>query len=215
MKAAAGKKDMARFVCAAGTMAHYVGDACQPLHISRMFDGDPGDTEIVKKRNPKTGKMEDVEQPRAAGVHSSYEKDMVERHVFEIIQGLTGIAATQEPLLKDGRAAAIALVALMRATFADIPPQEIVRDFQSLRDQRRKACSHRGRAVEVVRQDDGCEYGRRVQAPGPPVGECVGSKAVATRRASTTPCLKSGLTACTDPDFVRSLMLDEIAEVLD
>ena len=102
MMDAAGKKDMARFVCAAGTMAHYVGDACQPLHISRMFDGDPDDTETVRKRNRETGEMEDVEQPRAAGVHSSYEKDMVQRHVFEIIQGLTGIPASTGVLLRTG-----------------------------------------------------------------------------------------------------------------
>src|SRR5678810_1280563 len=27
-----GQRD--EFICAAGTLAHYVGDACQPLHIS-------------------------------------------------------------------------------------------------------------------------------------------------------------------------------------
>ncbi len=30
-----------KFVCAAGILSHYVGDACQPLHISYMFNGDP------------------------------------------------------------------------------------------------------------------------------------------------------------------------------
>ena len=30
------------FVCAAGILAHYIGDACQPLHTSQLFDGPPG-----------------------------------------------------------------------------------------------------------------------------------------------------------------------------
>ena len=37
----ARKKDVERFVAAAGTLAHYVGDACQPLHGSMYADGDP------------------------------------------------------------------------------------------------------------------------------------------------------------------------------
>jgi hypothetical protein len=34
-----GERD--KFVCAAGVLAHYVGDACQPLHISFLHHGDP------------------------------------------------------------------------------------------------------------------------------------------------------------------------------
>jgi hypothetical protein len=44
MKGFAADGDVESFVCAAGIMSHYVGDACQPLHISFMFDGDPNDT---------------------------------------------------------------------------------------------------------------------------------------------------------------------------
>ena len=29
------------FLCAAGVITHYLGDACQPLHISYLHDGDP------------------------------------------------------------------------------------------------------------------------------------------------------------------------------
>src|SRR5439155_2744617 len=32
------------FVAAAGIVAHYVGDACQPLHISYFHHGDPTDS---------------------------------------------------------------------------------------------------------------------------------------------------------------------------
>ena len=30
-----------KFLCAAGTLAHYIGDSCQPLHISYLHHGDP------------------------------------------------------------------------------------------------------------------------------------------------------------------------------
>src|SRR5262249_294742 len=39
MKEAAANRDVTRFVALAGTCAHYVGDACQPLHCSFMFNG--------------------------------------------------------------------------------------------------------------------------------------------------------------------------------
>ena len=35
------KNKIPEFVCAAGVLTHYVGDACQPLHISYLHDGDP------------------------------------------------------------------------------------------------------------------------------------------------------------------------------
>jgi len=38
---AALQQDVKRFVCAAGIVAHYVGDSCQPLHISFLYNGEP------------------------------------------------------------------------------------------------------------------------------------------------------------------------------
>ena len=35
------QKNLLAFLCAAGTTAHYVGDACQPLHVSRLHHGHP------------------------------------------------------------------------------------------------------------------------------------------------------------------------------
>jgi len=50
------KRDTTRYVCAAGILSHYVGDACQPLHISYMFNGDPAKLEkvtVTKKALPR------------------------------------------------------------------------------------------------------------------------------------------------------------------
>jgi len=123
-----------RFVCAAGILSHYVGDACQPLHISYMFNGDPADSETVERRNRRTHKMEEVEQPRAAGVHSSYEDKMINYHVGEIIAGVDEDDTALPKRVKGGRNAAIAVVELMRQTFATIKPKAIVDEYMKHKD---------------------------------------------------------------------------------
>ena len=59
-----------KFVCAAGILSHYVGDACQPLHISYMFNGDPDHKVEGTVRDPKTGEKSDGQVPTGTGVHS-------------------------------------------------------------------------------------------------------------------------------------------------
>lgn len=44
------KKDIASFVAAAGIVAHYVGDAGQPLHISYLHHGDPAESMLIHMR---------------------------------------------------------------------------------------------------------------------------------------------------------------------
>src|SRR5262249_46476059 len=73
------------FICAAGIVSHYVGDSCQPLHISYMFDGDPNDTVRGVKHDRRKGDIE-ADIPRAEGVHSAYEANMINRHTLEIFQ---------------------------------------------------------------------------------------------------------------------------------
>src|SRR5262249_24786943 len=69
----------AKFVCAAGVLTHYIGDACQPLHISYLHDGDPNDpvTHTFSK-GKKAGQRE--ERPKGQGVHSAYEDKMIFDH---------------------------------------------------------------------------------------------------------------------------------------
>ena len=55
------------FVGAAGILAHYVGGACQPLHISRSHDGDPENT---------------------ASVHSDCEDTTLDRYAQQIVNGI-------------------------------------------------------------------------------------------------------------------------------
>jgi hypothetical protein len=57
--------DVNSYVCGAGVLAHYVGDACQPLHVSRFHHGHPG-------------KPED-------GVHSFYETHMLDQFAADVV----------------------------------------------------------------------------------------------------------------------------------
>jgi hypothetical protein len=122
---AASKKDTTRFVCAAGILAHYVGDSCQPLHISYMFNGEP-----VVGPDGKTTK-------RGEGVHEAYESRMLTKNAVELLALLRNelardVAAIKVP--KSGKDAACAAVALMTRTFKTLPPLKIVNAFDKKRD---------------------------------------------------------------------------------
>lgn len=107
------------FVCAAGVLSHYIGDACQPLHISFMHDGDPGDTQTV------AGKV----VSRSKGVHSAYEDDMVNRNIVDIRKGLMGSSPKLPAKVKGGRKAAAMCIRLMSTTFAHTPPRTLCKAF--------------------------------------------------------------------------------------
>jgi hypothetical protein len=120
--------EVAEFVCAAGVLTHYVGDACQPLHISYLHDGDPADPQMV----PHTRHGEHVMEKEAngQGVHSAYEDAMVNAHREEI---LTGLAATPKvkasELIRTGFEAAKATIGMMRTVFERVPPRKIVQFY--------------------------------------------------------------------------------------
>ena len=91
-------------------MAHYVGDACQPLHISQFHDGRPGDPE---------------------GVHTAYETRMVTSRRKQIIAGLASRLknATPMPLITGHQEAAQSLVALMDRTIKRIDPSYLCQAY--------------------------------------------------------------------------------------
>jgi len=99
------------FLCVAGCMAHYVGDACQPLHISRLHHGHPENA-----------------TPTSRKVHAVYETDMLNVHSSEIVDGI--VAAVKNDSVSatftGGQGAAIRVVQLMRDTVKALPPAAIV-----------------------------------------------------------------------------------------
>jgi len=109
------KKDATRYVAAAGILAHYVGDACQPLHCSFLHHGD----------------TPDAKDANGDDVHTAYEESMLRRNAVEFLQMMTDHAGkgTAVTAPKTGQQAAQAIVRLMQRTFKAVPPADIVKAF--------------------------------------------------------------------------------------
>ncbi len=111
---------VSEFVCAAGILAHYVGDACQPLHVSFLHHGRPG-------------------HPEEEDVHSVYETRMLDQRAAELIEGVNarvkGKRVTRT--VRGGAAAADAVVQLMGTTIDTLPPLEIIEAYNAESGRRR------------------------------------------------------------------------------
>lgn len=98
-----------KFVCAAGILAHYVGDACQPLHISYLHHGHP-------------------DNPDEAKVHSIYETAMLDRFAPEVVSKVAVLLQEKkvEKIFKGEDLAADAVVRLMKRTIEELAPEDVV-----------------------------------------------------------------------------------------
>jgi hypothetical protein len=127
---AAKAKDVTSFLCAAGLVSHYVGDACQPLHGSKLADGYADQvTTVVKHHRDKPDTTE--KSHVGAGVHSSYETAMVDRYSDDLREGLA-TAVGRSPnrrFFQSGREVAVAVVQLMDRSARRIPPIKLVDAF--------------------------------------------------------------------------------------
>jgi hypothetical protein len=109
-----------KFLCAAGIVSHYEGDACQPLHGSYLSNG-----------------YQDPKDPHAKtwpgkGVHSTYEDKMVDRHSTELLSSIGPAAANfsgKIPPITNGREAAYATVTLMAQVAAILPPSKLCDEY--------------------------------------------------------------------------------------
>ena len=113
-------KKVAEFVCAAGLVAHYVGDACQPLHVSKLHHGRPGHDED--------------------DVHSVYETKMLDRRAAELVEGVnSSVGSKKAPAtpIVGSAAAANLTVELMRKTFDLIAPMEVIDAYNAQQGQQR------------------------------------------------------------------------------
>lgn len=110
MVEAARKQQVTRFVAAAGILAHYVADACQPLHISWMHHG-----------------VHEGEE----NVHSLYETSMIDRYRIEMMAGINKILDNQEVIgsYRGGRQAANAVMQLMNYTLHVLPPSDVIEAY--------------------------------------------------------------------------------------
>ncbi|UFZ07934.1 hypothetical protein LQG66_17245 [Bradyrhizobium ontarionense] len=208
--AKAGKAE--EFVCAAGVLAHYVGDSCQPLHISYLHDGDPErPVKHVFSKGKKAGQTK--LQPLGSGVHSAYEDAMVFQNRVAILDGLKQTAKVQQSeLVGSGREAAIATIRLMRNTFKAVPPAKIVQAYVDIGKGGNAASSKLwslfGRQTIGVMQD-GAHLLAVLWESAWTVGE--GERHV-TRRGTLTP--DQAMDIVKDDKFLPSLTIGQIGKVL-
>jgi hypothetical protein len=111
--------DLERFLCAAGVVSHYIGDACQPLHISYLFNGDPD------------------REGYAEGVHAAYEDTMVNAYTPQLLAQVHPDAAPFGDVA-NGRDAAAMTVELMRRTLSVIKPRDILDAFEPVRQESKR-----------------------------------------------------------------------------
>lgn len=107
----------AEFLVAGGTMAHYGGDACQPLHISALHHG---------------------ASPAESAVHSDYETNLIDRKSKLLFQGVDAIkkkVKASELIGPDGKDAARLILQLMKATVDRLPPEEVLEVWRTEKGQ--------------------------------------------------------------------------------
>ena len=128
----------AKFIFAAGVLAHYVGDGCQPLHSSYMSNGDPADDKTIQytaKRDSKYHKKGDV-YPKTVnpgnGVHAAYEDHMIDDKIDEIFPAVPNSPVNGEAIapITNGQDAGFAVLTLMKNTQGTIAPRTIVQAFK-------------------------------------------------------------------------------------
>lgn len=109
--------DVVAFLCAAGCLAHYIGDACQPLHISQYHHGFPP---------IKNGTWQ-------YDVHYVYETKMLNVHAKDIVSGLnTRLKSVKVgPTFTGGHGAAMRVIQLMAWTVKNIPPADLVKTYNA------------------------------------------------------------------------------------
>jgi hypothetical protein len=197
IKAAAAKPDVTRFVCAAGIMAHYVGDACQPLHISYLFNGEPLVDDSGKKFK------------RGEGVHEAYESKMLTEHSVELLELLKAALKKSAPtgtVPSTGKKAAIEVVGLMSRSFQTIKPLDIVDAFDAKKD---LWAEFRDQTVSLIA--DGVRTLARIWLGAWNAGH--GNKIDNTALVEAKTAALINLYAAT-PTFVPSLRLQDIKAVL-
>lgn len=150
----AGKRD--EFVCAAGTLAHYIGDACQPLHISFLHHGDPKNfvtKTVTHTRGKHEGETDEVNLSQ--GVHEDYEQTMFRGQsgegVKSALQTRTATRGPAESPIRGGNDAAVAVVRMMQLTFKTIPPRTIVDAY----DQALNAGASKSEILDMLRETFG------------------------------------------------------------
>ncbi|MDR5837463.1 hypothetical protein [Caballeronia sp. LZ034LL] len=124
--------DVLRFVAATGILAHYVGDASQPLHCSWLHHGTPPLVEHDGRQYPvpkSSDAFTTFSGSAAAKIHSIYEEGMLEVDPVAMLEGVNKAIAGSEAdagAAATGHDAASATLDLMYAVHQRLSPQRII-----------------------------------------------------------------------------------------
>ncbi len=126
--------DVLRYVAAAGVLAHYVGDASQPMHCSYLHHGAPPMKKVgsrrypIRKEGPDAAQYKAWKKTRAADIHGVYEQGLFE------VDAVAALADVDEalgkkykvPAITSGYDAAHAVIQLMADAQRRLSPQAII-----------------------------------------------------------------------------------------
>ncbi len=178
-----------RFLVAAGVLSHYVSDACQPQHVSRLHHG-----------ADKSGKP----------VHEAYEKNMLDDHREELLQlvaaRLSQAGAPQQQV-RGGKQAAWAVVQLMERSLKELSPEKIIEVYLAAGGGAHPEMWPQLRDRTVARLEDGCRQVARLWASAWKEGGGI----AAGRLSHFTQEALSKL--YDDPGFLPSYFLTEIVSM--
>jgi hypothetical protein len=134
------QKETMRFVAAAGVLAHYVGDASQPLHCSYMHHGIPPMIKHQGRLYPPRKKLKgqkgdnpayvNFHKTRDAKIHGIYEEQMLEVDPAAALADVNKKAAnlkSDAASIRSGHDAAVAVVELMYQSQKRLPPKTIIK----------------------------------------------------------------------------------------
>jgi hypothetical protein len=131
------KKDVLHFVGAAGVLAHYVGDASQPLHCSYMHHGMPPMVKVngrkypIRKadKNGKTPAWEKFSATKEYAIHGIYEEQMLEIDMTAMLLLINQSVKGKKPTatIKSGKDAAVEVIKLMKRSQKRLSPEKIIK----------------------------------------------------------------------------------------
>jgi hypothetical protein len=200
------------FVAGAGILAHFVGDACQPLHGSVLADGykDQAVDGFTSTGKPK-------KTWPAMGIHSVFETKMIDDKadlLFPKIEQQLAAAAPPLAPIRSGADAARATVELMAYAAQVLPPADLCDAYAALGGGKSKPVIDRLWKRFGTETADVMAQGARVLAH---IWNCAwidggGDKAAAASLKTFTEAKLASFYR--DPTFIPSLDLDQIGPVL-
>ena len=124
--------DVLRFVAAGGVMAHYVGDASQPLHCSWLHHGVPPTKTVSGRHYPyprSSPEFTETQEDCAAQIHAIYEEQMLEidrATVLAKVDDSIGNWNAKGTKIKRGHDAAVQVIRVMHQAQAWLSPKYII-----------------------------------------------------------------------------------------